>query len=127
MLIAIPRNPHLAGYICLQSGWARSALILLTIPIVLPKNAARIVVISTLGAQVDQVFLDGPVLSSVWWTVVFGRGRGSLRPGSGRITKYREAASISDSRPVVAGAAAGGVPHLEFMSEAARFGMSLVW
>ena len=49
-----------AGYVCLRSGWARSALILLTVPIVLFKNAVRIVAISTLGAYVDRAFLDGP-------------------------------------------------------------------
>jgi exosortase len=50
-----------AGYVYLRSGWARSALILLTVPIVLFKNAVRIVVISTLGADVDRVFIDGPL------------------------------------------------------------------
>jgi exosortase len=49
-----------AGYVCLRSGWARAALILLTIPIALFKNAVRIVVISILGAYVDRAFLDGP-------------------------------------------------------------------
>jgi exosortase len=55
MMVAI-----VAGYVYLRSGWARSALILLTVPIVLFKNAVRIVVISTLGAFVDRVFIDGP-------------------------------------------------------------------
>jgi exosortase len=55
MMIAI-----VAGYVCLRSGWARAALILLTIPIALFKNAVRIVVISILGAYVDRAFLDGP-------------------------------------------------------------------
>ena len=55
MMVAI-----VAGYVYLRSGWARSALILLTIPIILFKNSVRIVVISTLGAYVDRVFIDGP-------------------------------------------------------------------
>ncbi len=49
-----------AGYLYLRSGWARSALMVLTVPIVLFKNAVRIVVISTLGAYVDRIFIDGP-------------------------------------------------------------------
>jgi exosortase len=55
MMVAI-----FAGYIYLRSGSARFTLILLTVPIVLFKNAARIVVISILGAYVDRIFLDGP-------------------------------------------------------------------
>ncbi len=55
MMIAI-----VAGYVCLRSGWTRSALILLTIPIALFKNAIRIVVITVLGTYVDRVFIDGP-------------------------------------------------------------------
>jgi exosortase len=50
----------LAGFLCLRSGWARSALILVTIPIALFKNAVRIAAISILGAYVDRVFIDGP-------------------------------------------------------------------
>ena len=49
-----------AGYVYLRSGIARSALILATIPIVVFKNSLRIVVITTLAAYVDRVFLDGP-------------------------------------------------------------------
>lgn len=48
------------GYVYLRSGWARLALTLLTIPIVLFKNALRITVISTLGAYVNRIFVDGP-------------------------------------------------------------------
>jgi exosortase len=55
MMVAI-----IAGYVYLQSPWARSALMLLTIPIALFKNAIRIAVISVLGAYVDRVFVDGP-------------------------------------------------------------------
>jgi exosortase len=50
----------IAGYIYLRSGWARSALILLTVPIALFKNAVRIVVIAVLGAYVNRIFVDGP-------------------------------------------------------------------
>jgi exosortase/archaeosortase family protein len=48
-----------AGYIYLRSGWARLALILMTIPIALFKNAVRIVGISTLAAYVNRIFIDG--------------------------------------------------------------------
>jgi exosortase len=49
-----------AAYVYLRSGWTRGALILLTIPIALFKNAVRIVAISTLAAYVDRIFIDGP-------------------------------------------------------------------
>jgi exosortase len=51
----------IAAYLCLQSGWSRAALILLTVPIALVKNAARIVVIAILGAYVDRIYIDGPL------------------------------------------------------------------
>ena len=56
MMVAIA-----VGYVYLRSGWTRSALILLTIPIVLFKNSVRIVVITMMGAYVDRIFLDGPL------------------------------------------------------------------
>jgi len=49
-----------AAYVYLRSGWARLALILLTVPIALFKNAVRIVSISTLAAYVDRIYVDGP-------------------------------------------------------------------
>jgi len=49
-----------AGYLCLRSWWTRTALIVLTAPIALLKNAIRIVVITLLGARVDRAFFDGP-------------------------------------------------------------------
>lgn len=55
MMIAI-----VAGYVYLRSAPARSALIVLTIPIALFKNAVRIVTISLLGAYVNRNFIDGP-------------------------------------------------------------------
>lgn len=55
MMIAI-----VIGYVYLQSGLARLALILLSIPIAIIKNALRIVVISMLGAYVNRSFVDGP-------------------------------------------------------------------
>jgi exosortase len=55
MIVAV-----VVGYFNLRSAWARSALILMTVPIALFKNAVRIVGISTLGAYVDRVFIDGP-------------------------------------------------------------------
>lgn len=49
-----------AGYLCLRSWWGRMALIVLTIPIAVLKNAIRIAVITILGARVNRVFFDGP-------------------------------------------------------------------
>jgi exosortase len=49
-----------AGYVYLRSGLARAALILLTVPIALFKNAVRIVTIALLGAYVNRSFVDGP-------------------------------------------------------------------
>lgn len=47
------------GYLFLRSTWGRIALILLTIPIAIFKNAVRIVTISWLGIYVDSGFLHG--------------------------------------------------------------------
>lgn len=49
------------GYLCLRSRWLRAALLVLTLPIVVFKNAVRIAVLSTVGAYWDRAFLDGPV------------------------------------------------------------------
>lgn len=49
-----------AGYLCLRSGWSRAALLILTVPIALLKNAIRIVTITVLAARVDRAFIDGP-------------------------------------------------------------------
>jgi exosortase len=49
----------LAGYLMLRSGWSKFALGLLTIPIVILKNAVRIVAISWLGVYVDRSFFYG--------------------------------------------------------------------
>jgi exosortase/archaeosortase family protein len=51
----------IAAYLFLRSGWSRAALILLTVPIALIKNAARIVTIAILGAYVDRIYIDGPL------------------------------------------------------------------
>jgi exosortase len=48
-----------AGYLLLRSGWSRVSLALLTIPVVIFKNAVRIVTISWLGVYVDSAFLHG--------------------------------------------------------------------
>jgi exosortase len=50
----------LCAYVFLRSGWTRALLILLTIPIAIFKNAARIVVITLLGSYVNQAFILGP-------------------------------------------------------------------
>jgi exosortase len=49
----------LAGYLFLHSGWRRAFFSLLTIPVVIFKNAVRIVTISCLGVYVDPAFLHG--------------------------------------------------------------------
>jgi exosortase len=49
----------LAGYMFLQSSWRKVCLSFFTVPIVIFKNAVRIVTISWLGVYVDQGFLHG--------------------------------------------------------------------
>jgi exosortase len=49
------------GYLYLHSGWARAVLLILTVPIVVFKNALRIVVLAVLGAYVNRIFVDGPL------------------------------------------------------------------
>jgi exosortase len=49
----------LAGYLFLQSSWRRIVFSLFTIPVVIFKNAVRIVTISCLGVYVDPGFLHG--------------------------------------------------------------------
>jgi exosortase/archaeosortase family protein len=49
----------LAGYVLLQSSWCRFALSTMTVPVVILKNAARIVTIWVLGVYVDPGFLNG--------------------------------------------------------------------
>jgi exosortase len=51
----------IASYLYLRSGWSRLALILLTVPIAMIKNAARIVTIAMLGAYVNRIYIDGPL------------------------------------------------------------------
>jgi exosortase len=51
----------LASRIYLRSGWRRLALIIMTIPIAIFKNAVRIVVISSLSAYVNRAILSGPL------------------------------------------------------------------
>ncbi len=59
--IALLMITLIGAYFYLRSGWSRLALILLTVPIVLVKNAVRIVVLAILGAYVDRVYIDGPL------------------------------------------------------------------
>ena len=49
----------LAGYMFLQSNWRRAVFSIFTIPVVIFKNAVRIVTISCLGVYVDPRFLHG--------------------------------------------------------------------
>jgi exosortase len=48
-----------AGYLILRSSWSRASFALLTIPIVIFKNAVRIVTLAWLGIYVDPGFLHG--------------------------------------------------------------------
>lgn len=54
----------LAGHLVLHSTWKKICLILLTVPIVVAKNALRIVVLSLLGAYVDRGVLFGGIHKS---------------------------------------------------------------
>jgi len=47
------------GYVLLRSAWSRVAFSLLTLPVVIVKNALRIVTISCLGVYVDSGFFYG--------------------------------------------------------------------
>ncbi len=49
----------MVGYLTLESRWSRAAFSLLTIPVVIFKNAVRIVTISWLGVYVDPGFFHG--------------------------------------------------------------------
>lgn len=48
-----------AGHLFLHSGWSKGLFSLLTVPVVIFKNAVRIVTISCLGVYVDPSFLHG--------------------------------------------------------------------
>ena len=48
-----------AGYLFLQSNWRRVSFSLFTVPVVIFKNAVRIVTLSCLGVYVDPGFLHG--------------------------------------------------------------------
>ncbi len=49
----------LAGHVFLKSWWSKGLLVLFTIPVVILKNAVRIVTISALGVYVNRAFLYG--------------------------------------------------------------------
>jgi exosortase/archaeosortase family protein len=49
----------IAGHLFLQSNWRKAMFSLLTVPVVIFKNAVRIVTISCLGIYVDPGFLHG--------------------------------------------------------------------
>lgn len=49
----------LAGHMFLQSNWTKSLFTLLSVPVIIFKNAVRIVTISWLGVYVDSGFLHG--------------------------------------------------------------------
>ena len=47
------------GYVLLRSGWSRLLFSVVTIPVVIFKNAVRIVALSVLGTYVDPAYLHG--------------------------------------------------------------------
>ncbi len=49
----------LASYVFLRSNWSKTLFILVTVPVVILKNAVRIVTISCLGVYIDPGFLQG--------------------------------------------------------------------
>jgi exosortase len=49
----------LAGHVLLRSNWRRAIFSLLTVPVVIFKNAVRIVTLSCLGVYIDPDFLHG--------------------------------------------------------------------
>jgi exosortase len=57
--IALLLTSLVAGHIFLQSGWKKVALILFTIPLVIFKNAVRIVTLAWLALYVNRGFLYG--------------------------------------------------------------------
>lgn len=96
----------LAGHLVLQSTWRQFCLCLLTLPIVIAKNALRIVVLSLLGAYVDRDILFGRIhqnsgllfsplalLVLAWILVLFYRSEkkagetNTPRPGPGKVQK----------------------------------------
>jgi exosortase len=57
--IALCIASTLAGHLFLRTGWRQLLLVLITVPLVVFKNAVRIVTISTLGVYVSRDFLYG--------------------------------------------------------------------
>jgi len=49
----------LTGYVFLQSNWRKASFSLFTVPVVIFKNAVRIVTITCLGVYVNPAFLHG--------------------------------------------------------------------
>jgi len=51
----------LATRVCLRSGWGMSALLAMTVPIAIFKNAIRIVLLATLSVYVNRGIIDSPL------------------------------------------------------------------
>lgn len=84
------------GHLALRTGWARAALCVATIPLLVVKNGIRIVTLSLLSIYVDPGFLNGSLhqqggivffgfalllLAPVLWLLQHSEGRSSvLRP-----------------------------------------------
>jgi exosortase len=57
--IALLVTSLLAGHAFLRSRWSKGTLVLFTVPVVIFKNALRILTLSVLGAYVNRAFLYG--------------------------------------------------------------------
>ena len=77
-----------AGYLFLRSSWARASLALATLPIVIFKNAVRIVTISSLGVYVDPGFLHGQLHRN--GGLPFSSGSGPVGAGASSAHENRD-------------------------------------
>jgi exosortase len=57
--VALLVTSLLAGHLILRSGWAKVALVVATLPVLVIKNGVRIVTLSLLSIHVDPGFLSG--------------------------------------------------------------------
>jgi len=57
--IALVITSLLAGHTCLDTGWKKAVLVVVTLPLTLLKNGIRIVTLSLLAIHVDPEFLTG--------------------------------------------------------------------
>lgn len=62
--LALAISSLVAGHLLLRSTWGKTILVLLVVPLVVIKNAARITILSLLGNYVDPAFLTDSALHS---------------------------------------------------------------